>query len=90
MFNFFSCNCSSFVDGLESENALVYVDNISLADVDEEKVVKMIVDLTVILEGCRLNKETDSLYLLDLSKSTNSTDFKINKLDSCFFIPILE
>ncbi|CAK91971.1 unnamed protein product (macronuclear) [Paramecium tetraurelia] len=86
--NFFRCNCTNIEQGLDIPNSNLYIEQIILHSMNQEKVISMTMDLNVILEGFKLNRKKDCLYLQDLKDFKEDLHYTLTKLNQQFQIPL--
>ncbi|CAD8200379.1 unnamed protein product [Paramecium octaurelia] len=86
--NFFRCNCTNIEQGLDIPNSNLYIEQIILHSMNQEKVISLTMDLNVILEGFKLNRKKDCLYLQDLKDFKEDLHYTLTKVNPQFQIPL--
>ncbi|CAD8194086.1 unnamed protein product [Paramecium pentaurelia] len=86
--NFFRCNCTNIEQGLDIPNSNLYIEQIILHSMNQDKVISLTMDLNVILEGFKLNRKKDCLYLQDLKDFKEDLHYTLTKLNQQFQIPL--
>ncbi|CAD8113659.1 unnamed protein product [Paramecium sonneborni] len=86
--NFFSCNCTNIEQELDINNSNLYIKKIILHSMDQDKVISLSIELNVILQGFKLNRQKDCLYLLNLKKFKEDIHYTLTKLNPQFQIPL--
>ncbi|CAD8117786.1 unnamed protein product [Paramecium sonneborni] len=84
--NFFRCNCTNIEQGLDIPNSNLYIEQIILHSMNQDKVISLTMDLNVILEGFKLNRKKDCLYLQDLRDFKEDLHYTLTKLNRQFQI----
>ncbi|CAD8192352.1 unnamed protein product [Paramecium octaurelia] len=86
--NFFRCNCTNIEQGLDIPNSNLYIEQIILHSMNQDKVISLTMDLNVILEGFKLNRKKDCLYLQNLNDFKEDLHYTLTKLNQQFQIPL--
>ncbi|CAD8206693.1 unnamed protein product [Paramecium pentaurelia] len=86
--NFFRCNCTNIEQGLDLPNINLFIEQIILHSINQDKVISLTMDLNVILEGIKLNREKDCLLLQDLKDFKDDIHYTLTKLNQYFLIPL--
>ncbi|CAK59944.1 unnamed protein product (macronuclear) [Paramecium tetraurelia] len=86
--NFFRCNCTNIEQGLDIPNSNLFIEQIILHSMNQDKVISLTMDVNVILEGFKLNRKKDCLYLQNLKEFKEDLHYTLTKLNQQFQIPL--
>ncbi|CAD8106478.1 unnamed protein product [Paramecium primaurelia] len=79
--NFFRCNCTNIEQGLDLPNSNLFIEQIILHSINQDEVISLTMDLNIILEGIKLNREKDCLLLQDLKDFKDDIHYTLTKLN---------
>lgn len=81
---FFRCNCTHIEEGIEIANANLFILEVKLHSMNNEKIINLTLDLNIVLEGFKLDRKKDCLYLLNLKDLNDDIQYTMTKLNTQF------